>query len=172
MDEGLVPFATFFPEQAARETRSFTTRGDSVLAGDEYGLLESYCADPACACRRVMLNVVSRQQRVVLAAISFGFDRDSEFAGPFLDPLNRQSASAGNLLAAVREVLADPVYVARLEAHYYQVKGATADQNHPREHFLTHAGPSQQWARTRFGERMRSGRPASVAARATMMTAA
>ncbi len=144
MDEGLVPYSTFFPEQAARETRSFTTRGDPVLADDEYGLLESYCADPACACRRVMLNVLSRRQREVLAAISFGFDRNSEFAGPFLDPLNRQSASAGNLLVAVREVLADPVYVARLEAHYYQVKGAAADPKHPGHRRSHHAERAQR----------------------------
>ncbi len=40
-----------------------------------------------------------------------------------------------------------------------------------RGRFLTHRRPSQQWARTRAGERMRSGRPASWATRATTMTA-
>jgi len=40
-----------------------------------------------------------------------------------------------------------------------------------RGRFLTHRRPSQQWARTRAGERIRSGRPASWATSATTMTA-
>jgi hypothetical protein len=51
---------------------------------------------------------------------------------------------------------------ARMEVRLKQYRG----------HFLTHARPSQEWARTRLGERMRSGRPASGAARATMTTPA
>ncbi len=60
---GLVPFVRFFPDQAAAETRVFITIKDPVLPADEYGLLESYCADPQCNCRRVMLNVVGRRQQ-------------------------------------------------------------------------------------------------------------
>ena len=86
----LIPFVQLFPEQAMAETRTITTQGHPVLPDDEYALVESYCTDPACDCRRVMLNVLPRRQgkRGFLAAISFGFDRDEEMAGPFLDPLN------------------------------------------------------------------------------------
>jgi hypothetical protein len=122
----LVPFYQLFPEQAWAETRSITIQGHPSLPDDEYGLIEAYCTDLKCNCRRVMLNVIGRQQgSEYLAAISFGFDRRKKDAGPFLDPLNRQSKYAPALLALVAtEVLADPAYVARLEAHYRQSKGA------------------------------------------------
>jgi hypothetical protein len=127
MSEGLVPFFRLFPAQAVAETRVITTHGHSDLPDDEYGILEAYCDDSTCDCRRVMLNVVARRQNTVLASISYGFDREDELAGPFLDPLNRQSRYADSLLALVSQVLVDPAYVARLRAHYDKVKGATRD---------------------------------------------
>jgi hypothetical protein len=166
VSEGLVPFSIFFPEQAARETRSFTLRENPVLPADEYGLLEFYCPDPHCPCRRVMLNVMSRQQGAVVAAINFGFQRDGEFAGPFLDPLNRQSIHAEALLAVVGDLLADTLYVARLEAHYYQIKGAAADPAHPGHQRLmeaeqreSKAGPPAGRARRTMARRNTRGKP-------------
>lgn len=128
--EGLVPFVRLFPQQAMAESRVFITSGHPRLPDDEYGLVELYCADAACTCRRVMINVAGRRRKELLASISFGFDRDAELAGPFLDPLNPQSSYAGVLLDLVAEVLADPAYVSRLQAHYFQVKGAAADPIH------------------------------------------
>ena len=108
----LVPFAYLFPEQGPAETRVITTHGYPSLPDDEYALLESYCVDPTCDCRRVMLNVLPRRRMAqgYLATISFGFDRQAELAGPFLDPLNPQSKHAQVLLDLVtRRVLeADP----------------------------------------------------------------
>jgi hypothetical protein len=124
--QGLEPFVRLFPAQAMAETRVLTILRHDVLPGDEYALVESFCTDRDCDCRRVMLNVAGRRQqaRGFLASISFGFDRDNEFAGPFLDPLNPQSEYAEALLELVTAVLADSAYVARLEAHYHQVKQA------------------------------------------------
>jgi hypothetical protein len=128
----LTPFVTVFREQAQKETRVLTTRGYPGLPDDEYALVESYCLDPMCDCRRVMLNVAGRHQPGgYLAAVSFGFDRDAEMAGPFLDPLNRQSQYAAVLFAAVTQILSDPAYVARLEAHYHQIKRAAGDPRDP-----------------------------------------
>ena len=45
------------------------------------------------------------------------------------------------------------------------------EQTTVRGRFLTHRLPSQRWASTRLGERIRSGRSACWAARATMMVA-
>jgi hypothetical protein len=74
-----------------------------------------------------MLTVVSRRQQAILASISFGFDRDDELAGPFLDPINPRCSYASALLElGIETLLSSPDYVERLEAHYYQVKGATA----------------------------------------------
>ena len=127
----LVPFGEFLPRRTAIQTRMLTTRHHPVLPEDEYALMESYCPDANCDCRRVMLNVVAQRQNAILASISYGFDRDDEFAGPFLDPLNPQSKYAGVLLALVAEILTDPHYVARLEAHYDQVKSMVADLSDP-----------------------------------------
>jgi hypothetical protein len=128
---GLFPFVRLFPQQGTAETRVLLVQGSAPLPDDEYGLLDSYCVETGCHCRRVMLNVAGRGQQKFLASIGFGFDRDGEDAGPYLDPLNPQSRYADILLDLVEQVLADPTYVARLEAHYYQVKGAVADPSHP-----------------------------------------
>lgn len=154
-DIGLVPFNQFFPRQAETETRVLTTRRHASLPDDEDGMLESYCPDPKCHRRRVMLNVAARGQRAILASINFGFDRDDELAGPFLDPLNPQSAHAGALLKLVEQVLADPAYVARLEAHDYQVKGAAADPAHPVQALLARLASEESRAERRLRERLR-----------------
>ena len=130
MSTGMVPFVRFFPQQGTAETRVLTIRGHPVLPDDEYALLESFCDDAGCDCRRVMLNVIGRRQSDMLSSISYGFDRGQELAGPFLDPLNPQSKHAGTLLKLVAQVLADPTYAARLESHYYQVKRAATGPSH------------------------------------------
>ena len=128
---GMVPFVRFFPQQGVAETRTLLVRGDPTLPDDEYGLLELYCVDKGCDCRRVLLSVISRRRQKVLASVGFAFDRDDTWAGPFLDPLNPQSRHADTLLSLVAQVLADPAYVARLEAHYEQVKATISDPAHP-----------------------------------------
>jgi len=130
----LIPFFAIEPELAARETRVLHTfiEQDGLPIG-AYGLLESYCPDPACDCRRVMLNVAEEKHPDhFLASISYGFDRDEEMAGPFLDPMNTQSKYAEALLRLVESVtLSDLRYVARLERHYKWVKQAADDPTHP-----------------------------------------
>jgi hypothetical protein len=134
----MIPFVKLFPEKAMAETRTITTVGHDVLPDDEYALVEVYCPDPACDCRRVMLYVFARRQEEHMASISFGFDRDDEMAGPFLDPLNPQSQYAEVFLEMVARMLeTDHAYVARLEAHYRQVKQAVADPKHPVRQVIT-----------------------------------
>src|SRR5439155_19404082 len=86
-------YGHFFPEQAKVETRTMTVINGEMLPDDEYGILEAYCTDPACDCRRVLLNILGRRQGA-LAAISFGFDRKAPDAGTLLDPPNRQGRHA------------------------------------------------------------------------------
>ena len=135
----LVPFFAVAPELAARETRvlHLLVPRDGLPVGS-YGLLEFYCPDPACDCRRVMLNVAEEKRpNHFLASISYSFDRDDEMAGPFLDPMNPQSKYAEDLLQLAEETaLSDPRYVARLERHYVTVKQAASDPEHPAYHKL------------------------------------
>jgi hypothetical protein len=130
----LIPFYSVERDLAARETRVINTLvvQDGLPIGS-YGLFEFYCPDPACNCRRVMLNVVEEKHPDhFLASISYAFDRDDDMAGPFLDPLNPQSRYARKLLQLVEDiVLSDPRYVARLERHYAIVKRAASDPEHP-----------------------------------------
>jgi hypothetical protein len=129
----LIPLFAVDPELAAQETRVMHTLvPQGKLPVGSYDLLEFYCPDPACECRRVMLNVAEEKgPDRFLASISYGFDRDEEDAGPFLDPLNPLSRYAEDLLQLVEEiVLSDPRYVARLERHYYLVKEAASNPTH------------------------------------------
>ena len=149
----LISYANLFPDQAAAETRSITVRGHAGLPDGEYGLFEAYCPDPDCDCRRVMINVVRRNRlrRGYVATISYGFDRDGEMPGPFLDSLNPQSRYAGKLLEIVKRMLeTDADYVARLESHYRQVKQAGTNVTGPVRRGDTKHRPD---ARARKGDR-------------------
>jgi hypothetical protein len=130
----LIPFPVVEPELAPQETRVLyvLAQTDELPVGN-YGLLECYCPDPDCDCRRVLLYVLEeRQPARVLATISYAFDEGAEMAGPLLDPLNPQSEYAEVLLDRVeRFVLTDANYVARLERHYHMVKSAATDPDHP-----------------------------------------
>ena len=132
---GFIPFYKVEPELAERETRTITVlKTNDDLPEGTYGLIESYCPDPACDCRPVMLNIALKEklERGYLATISYGFDRDEEMAGPFLDPLNPQSEHSEALLELVTTAtLSDRRYVERLEKHYHIVKRAAADPEHP-----------------------------------------
>ncbi len=120
---GFIPFYKVEPESAERETRTITVlKTHEGIPEGTYGLIESYCPDPACDCRRVMLNITYQEQleRGYLATIGYGFDRDEEMAGPFLDPLNPQSEHSEALLELVTTgALSDPRYVERLAEHYH-----------------------------------------------------
>ena len=117
-------YRDFFPERAEHETRVMTILDHPDIPQDDYALMEVYCPDPDCDCRRVIFNVMSLQ-RGHMATISYGFDRDEEDAGPFLDPFNPQSDYSDALMEMVTNaVLSDTNYLARLEKHYQQVKDA------------------------------------------------
>ena len=94
----LLPFVHLFPEQGMAETRVFMVRGLPDLP-DDYGLTETFCTDTTCHSRRVMINVAARRQGVLLASVSYAFDRDDPRAGPFLDPLKRGEQAIGRVKA-------------------------------------------------------------------------
>lgn len=130
----LIPFHHVEPELAAKETRfvQLFDERDGLPAG-RYYLVEHYCPDPDCDCRRVMLTVV-REERPnrSLASINYAFDRDDPMPGAFIDRMNQQSKHAAALLKLVEDaVLTDHRYLARLERHYAMVKEAASDPDHP-----------------------------------------
>lgn len=128
----MFPFHATFTKVALRETRNLTTLADrDGLPADTYELVELYCVEAGCDCRRVMLNVLAGKSLKHVATINYGFDPDDDMRGPFLDPLNVQSDLSPALLMLVQEDLDEnPAYVRRLERHYRMVKDALADPGH------------------------------------------
>lgn len=134
------PFYERFRELAMSETRSFTVEEGNYpgLPADEYALLEAYCNDKNCDCRRVFFNIASRKQQRIVAVVTFGWENEafyrkwygggndelarmviSEMMGLGLNSASPQSKIAPALLAPIRDILLDdPAYVERLKRHY------------------------------------------------------
>lgn len=137
------PFVERFGEIAWKETRSFTLGAGNRfdLPADDYGLMELYCNDENCDCRRVMFDVLSRKRNQSVAVIAYGWEnatfyqkwyggRDSpnarmavnEMIGLNLNSASQQSELAPAILEMVRWLLTDSAYVARLKRHYQMFK--------------------------------------------------
>jgi hypothetical protein len=132
------PFYERFGDLAWKETRSITIFNHPKLPADDYGLIEAYCNDENCDCRRVFFNVVSQKRKEIVAVIAYGWESKEFYAkwfrrndpkiirqmrGPILNPGSPQSELAPALLKMVRDmVLKDPEYIARLKRHYQLFK--------------------------------------------------
>jgi hypothetical protein len=125
----MAPFHWRFGELALREMRLIEVRGSKDLPDGEYTLVESYCSEPGCDCRRVLLQIFTRDNSQPLAFVSYGWaprefyaqrcgGDDFDYCGPYLEPMAGQSAQAQALLELVRVALSDPDYVEQLKRHY------------------------------------------------------
>jgi hypothetical protein len=129
-------FHNHFPALAEAETRTLYLRdgspGPDRIPDGDYSFVEAYCTDPKCDCRRVLLNVLKRDEGIV-GVISFAFDPDAPMRGPFFDPLHPRPSYADEFLELMNDVvLSDPAYVARLERHYEMVKAKCGESAPPR----------------------------------------
>ena len=154
----LARFHDILPEIAEREVRGFTVVEDPRLPAGEYGLLEFFCVDPACDCRRVSLMVMRRGVREPQAMISHAFvggDIDPIGGRTYLDPLHKHARHAPALLEFVANMLeTDRVFAQRLERHYLLTKQAVADPRHPCHARLAQTGTSVRGER---GSHLRAG---------------
>ncbi len=139
------PFYERFPEIAEHETRSIAVYNHVGIPKDEYVLVEAYCDEPDCDCRRVFLNVVSRQQQRDVAVIAYGWEDEDfyidwfgknrqdvikELKGPVLNSASRQTSIAPALLKLIEtEILTDKAYVERLKRHYRMFKRDVASEH-------------------------------------------
>ncbi|MBI2114971.1 MAG: hypothetical protein HYT85_07815 [candidate division NC10 bacterium] len=138
-----MPFVLFhdhFPEIAERETRTITVLEQSPagLPPGHYALLEMYCDEAGCDCRRAFFYVVSSMRKDVEAVIVFGWERPEFYAewmkdddpkvigdlrGPVLNFGSPQSRLAPAILQLVKDVvLKDEQYVQRLQTHYWMFR--------------------------------------------------
>jgi hypothetical protein len=138
------PFNELFPEIAEKETRVLISVNHPNLPPDEYALIESYCNEPGCDCRRVFLNVASSRRQKIEAVITFGWENEdfytewlgfddpnvlNELKGPALNTASPQSELAPALLREVTQILQiDGNYVERLKRHYRLFKDAVDNE--------------------------------------------
>ena len=131
-----VLFHDYFAEIAERETRTVTVLASSPSKPPpgEYALLEMYCDESGCDCRRVFFYVVSSRSNSLEAVVAYGWEPPEFYAkwahddhpdvvhqvkGPILNLGSPQSEHAPEILRMIEEVvLQDPAYVERLRAHY------------------------------------------------------
>ncbi|MCK9421850.1 MAG: SEC-C domain-containing protein [Bacteroidales bacterium] len=126
-------FDTYFPEIAEKETRCIQIFNDPELIGDQFILLELFCDEPKCDCRRVMLNVISEKRRKPVALINFGWEREifyknwfgkndkeiiHDLKGPSINILSPQTNITEKIFERVKITLEDGFYVKRLIEHY------------------------------------------------------
>jgi len=129
-------FHEYFPEIAEQETRTITVLGQSSLGipPGQYSLVEMYCDERGCDCRRVFFYVVSPPKREVKAVIAYGWESPEFYArwmgdddpeiieelqGPVLNMCSPQSSLAPAILEIVNDIiLRDTAYAERIKRHY------------------------------------------------------
>lgn len=131
VDQGMVPFYTKFPKLAEKETRCIIIMDEREgLPFGEYFLLESYCNDPECDCRRVFINIQHKGE--ILATIGYGWesldfyenwigepDMASDVKGPTLELTGFHTEHSEVLLKLFKKLmLRDKVFIERLKRHY------------------------------------------------------
>jgi hypothetical protein len=135
-----------FPDLAERETRTLTVLDDPDLPLDTYALIELYCDEPGCDCRRVMFNIFADRRKEFVAVIAYGWESTkfyrawagenepkviNELKGPILNLLSPQSELAPALLQKVENViLHDPLYIERLKRHYRLFRETVEREDH------------------------------------------
>ena len=137
-----MPYALFydkFPDIAEKETRRLTVLNLPDLPPGEYVLVEAYCDEPGCDCRRVFFQVIEWRTLQLKAVIAYGWESREFYAdwfgmndpesirelqGPALNMTSVQSPLAPALLNHLGVILQDRQYVERLKQHYALFKAA------------------------------------------------
>lgn len=174
-----MPYESFysrFPEIAARETRTITVMKHAGIPTGNYGLIEMYCNEPGCDCRRVFFDVYDSERGTSMAIIAYGWESEEYYVrwfgdddpetirdlqGPALNFGSPQSKYAPAFLALVEMILKDSKYVSRLKRHYRIFKDAV-NQGETREND-EHTGKESHRAksddqRSRRSKKTRRGR--------------
>jgi len=142
------PFNERFPEIAKKETRVISTINDPELPKGDYVLVEAYCDEKGCDCRRVFLNVFSGARKEFVAVIAYGWESYTfykkwlgyddasainELKGPALNTASYQSEIAPILLdRVIRYVLNNDLYITRIQRHYRMFKDSVKKERKTR----------------------------------------
>jgi hypothetical protein len=128
-----------FPEVAEAETQAIIASDHSTLPPGRYPLIELYCDESGCDCRRVMINVVREKTRTIEAQIAYGWEPRGYYVKwmgddepDVIDAVKGPAFNIGGpltdlsdvLLEHVREMLTDRAYIDRLKRHYAMFRDA------------------------------------------------
>lgn len=131
------PFYNRFPDVAERETRCLIVLDEkNGLPAGEYFLLESYCNDPECDCRRVFINVAHKDK--IWATIGYGWEKldfyeqwmgEKDLAkyakGPVLELTAKYTEYSEAILELFKKVaVVDASFMERLKRHYKMFKNS------------------------------------------------
>jgi len=135
----MIPFSLALPPtEKTVNARGLILSDEQDVPDDSYQFLEWYCPNPSCDCFQVQLKVFAIRQDAIAAYIYVPF---GPAGSPFLDPVEPVTPTALALLKIVTEHLQeDPVYLKRLQDHYWQVRSVASNPNHPAHLAVT------QWA--------------------------
>ena len=129
------PFYSKFPKIAEKETRNIILPNKSHgLEAGEYALVESYCNDQECDCRRVFINVYNGETPI--ATIGYGWEElkfyekwmgDTKLAkdakGQILELGGFNSKYDEAMLQLFKNImLRDTAFIERLKKHYVMFK--------------------------------------------------
>ena len=143
---GFIPFFQRHDDIAKHETRAVTLSYHNKwnLPAGTYGLIESYCADSACDCRKAMIAVLDDMSHDVVATIGYGWESaayytkwmhgDStgrEMVGSYLEVAQQSPHSKQWLLLWKDMIASDEKYRERIRRHYRLFKNHQVDDDFP-----------------------------------------
>ena len=135
----MLAFFSVLPEVAREETRLLKFSGHDIIPDGEYDLVEYYCGDLNCDCRRVLISVTTNTSvPEVVAVFNYAWEPPeyyerkfadnvlvTDYSGVHLEPLQRQSEYAEFFRELFEEMIfVDPAYEARLRNHYVIFRAA------------------------------------------------
>ena len=138
--KAFVPFYTYFPEIADKETKivQILKSGINTPPIGVYAIVESFCDDRKCDCRKVMFNIIAiNQPGKILATIGFGWESisfytawaggDQELAkqmvGTYLEPLCIQSKYSEYFCSLIADMVKEESFKFRILRHYQLFRG-------------------------------------------------
>src|SRR5258706_5495879 len=118
-----IPFYSKYRDIALEETRQITVNASDLgVPLGPYDLVESYCIDDTCDCRKVMINLIEvNPPNRILATIGYGWESlkfytewmfgekkiAKDLAGAYLEPGGFQSQYSQNFLEIFKIRLTD-----------------------------------------------------------------
>ncbi|MDP1722076.1 MAG: hypothetical protein Q8L37_02595 [Candidatus Gottesmanbacteria bacterium] len=133
--KAFIPFFTYFPEIADEETNVVQILKSEINTPPmgAYAIVENFCDDKKCDCRKVMFNVIAIDQLgKILATVGYGWesvsfyatwaDGDRELAkqmvGTYLEPLCTQSKYSEYFCSFIADMVKEESFRSRVICHY------------------------------------------------------